>query len=138
MSREPRDVIREAMREHRVVALAGGPNTGKTTVASQILEANPDTVLIHGDDYLELGWSASSQALRDAANAETGNLLIEGVQVPRAIRKGMDVGCLIVLTKVHEYNTKRQAALAKGMHTVITELSQNKALMKTMEIITLD
>lgn len=134
----PAEAIRKALQEHRVVAITGGPNTGKTTFANRAHRANPNLLLIGGDSYMHHGWSESSQMLMQAVNAESiGKVLVEGVQVPRAIRKGMRVDCLIVLIKVYGKNTKRQAAMAKGVHTVMAELLRDKQLAKTMEIITL-
>ena len=71
----------------RRIVIAGGPRTGKTTLARQIAEARG---LRHREgDYLYrsgVGWSDSSAQIAGWF-AEPGGWVIEGVQVSRAIRK---------------------------------------------------
>ena len=66
------------------IAITGGPQTGKTTLAATL-----GAPVIHGDDFIELGWSQSSQALAHAMRTR-GRGFAEGVQVPRALRKMLE------------------------------------------------
>jgi hypothetical protein len=108
------------MQKHKRIAIAGGPKCGKTTLAATI---DVGFMAIHGDDSIKLGWSESSQMLADYVNSqgEFWPLVVEGVQVPRALRKGMRVDCVIWLSHPHEALTKQQEAMAKGCGTVMRE-----------------
>lgn len=105
------------------LAITGGPKTGKTTLAGTLPGA-----VIHGDDFIHLGWSESSAALA-AAMRDTPAWIAEGVQVPRALRKLLDAdprakpcGRLIVLTKPYRDLNRGQRAMAEGVTTVIAEI----------------
>ena len=115
------------------IAITGGPQTGKTTLAVDMVAdrkdrgIDPDAVLIHGDDFIELGWSQSSQALAHAMRAP-GPWVAEGVQVPRALRKALDQGAgrpcdrLLVLERPWLELSPGQRAMAKGVDTVLAEI----------------
>jgi hypothetical protein len=110
------------------VAIAGGPKVGKTTavlkLASTAVPASmklATTRYFAGDDLIALGWSEASEALAEQVNKHTGPLVVEGVQVPRALRKGMRVDCVIWLSHPHVALTKQQEAMAKGCGTVMRE-----------------
>lgn len=62
------------------IAIAGGPRCGKTTLAETLGAAR------HTDDLIERGWSEAS-ALTATWFDEPGPWIIEGVAVPRALRK---------------------------------------------------
>ncbi len=98
------------------VAIAGGPKTGKTTLANLVPGKR-----FHGDDHIGKGWSEASEALAVEVNDYTLPLVVEGVQVPRALRKGMRVDAVIWLEQPHVKLTKEQATMAKGVATVFAE-----------------
>jgi hypothetical protein len=98
------------------IAIAGGPKVGKSTLAK--MSGRP---VVHGDDFIQYGWSESSQILADIVNSGGPSLILEGVQVPRALRKGMRVDCVIWLSHPHVALTKQQEAMAKGCGTVMRE-----------------
>ncbi len=112
------------------IAITGGPQTGKTTLAPTL-----GAPVIHGDDYIALGWSQSSQALADEM-AKPGPWVAEGVQVPRALRKMLEaaprvkpIDRLIVLGAPHKDQSEGQRRMALGLDTVLAEvLPQLRAL----------
>lgn len=99
------------------IAIAGGPRTGKTTLSQRVT----DRPVYHGDDHIALGWSQASDELARQVNASVGPLLVEGVQVPRALRKGMAVDVVIWLERPYTPQTPDQAIMAKGCRTVFDE-----------------
>jgi dephospho-CoA kinase len=99
------------------LAITGGPKTGKTTLSNT---AN-DRRVVHGDDRIDLGWSESSLAMARDVNEWPGPIVIEGVQVPRALRKGMRVDAVLWLSTPRVPLTSAQAAMAKGVQTVFDE-----------------
>jgi len=111
------DWFDDALRAFPRLAISGRPKSGKTTLSERV----SDRPVIHGDDYIKLGWSECSQKIVDVAAQIRGPLLIEGVQVPRALRKGLQVDAVIWLDKrLGEYNRHHETML-EGMLTVFTE-----------------
>ena len=107
----------DTLRQYQRIAIAGGPRTGKTTLSTRVT----DRPVVHGDDFIALGWSQASEALAAQVNASVGPLVVEGVQVPRALRKGMAVDVVIWLERPYVTQTPEQAIMAKGCRTVFDE-----------------
>lgn len=109
------------------IAITGGPRTGKTTTGRR-LAAETGLPLTSTDDYKALGWSEASQAVADQlAKGEPG--IVEGVAVPRALRKLLaaapdqkPVDRLLVLESPKVPRSKGQAAMGKGVATVLAEI----------------
>lgn len=102
------------------IAITGGPLTGKTTLAPTL-----GSPVIHGDDFMHLGWSQSSQALAHAMR-DPGPWVAEGVQVPRALRKMLEARpdvkpCdrLIILTTPYTAQGEGQRRMSLGIDTVL-------------------
>lgn len=86
------------------IAIVGGPNTGKTTLAGTL---GP---YLSTDDVKDMGWSESSAEVATWLQSDDDvlygpDLIVEGVAVPRALRKYLDavpdtapVDLVIVLT----------------------------------------
>lgn len=114
--------LRALLARYRVVGLTGPANSGKTTLARLVSDA---ATVLHGDDYRPLG---SSQATADLARATAvatdgaRPVLIEGVTVPRAVRKGAPVKCLVVLSAGKPL-TPGQANQWAGVQTVVREIT---------------
>jgi hypothetical protein len=116
------------------ICIAGGPRTGKTTLALDLYERtriDPDHdrvgVLRHTDDLIDLGWSEASAAAAEWFR-EPGPWIVEGVAVPRALRKWLAANegkpCDVVywLEEPHEELSPGQVAMAKGCATVFDEI----------------
>ena len=116
----PVDWFSEALANWGRIAIAGGPQVGKTTICERV-NGRP---VFHGDDYIKLGWSESSQKLCDVVNAEAGPLVVEGVQVPRALRKGMRVDVVIWLERMGRYERDGHETMRGGAWTVLSEWRQ--------------
>lgn len=127
------------------IVILGGPKTGKTTLAGELLQAHhaqdeswrggasgpPIPQVLHTDDLIHLGWSEASQYVADRWLTEPGPWIIEGVAAVRALRKWRDqhpgerppVDRVIRLTTPHVALVKGQAAMAKGEETVWAEVA---------------
>lgn len=91
---------------------------GKSTLAQSIKADRP---VIGTDDYKDMPWEEIPLAMiRDISPLP--RFLVEGVMVPRALRKGLEVDAVIYLTipKVAE-RLPGQVAMAKGVRTVFDE-----------------
>jgi dephospho-CoA kinase len=109
------------------VALTGFPTAGKTTQAKAC--APLGYTVRHADDLIgKLDWSALSLEVSRWFEAG-GQLLIEGVAVPRALRKWLarhpdGKPCYVVLWMgtARQKLTTGQAAIGKGAWTVLQQI----------------
>lgn len=126
--------------DHGRIVITGGPRTGKTTMAREMVGGDDPrdrmehahVMVRHTDDLIEqcknLGGSAWSEASRIASTwlDEPGPWIIEGVAMSRALRKWAEahpgepppVDRVIYLAVAHESLDTRQIAMAKGVETV--------------------
>jgi hypothetical protein len=102
--------------------ITGGPRTGKTTLSRNYAEPTH-----HTDDTIGRGWSEASAEVARWIN-RPGPWVIEGVAVPRALRKWLEAfdgkPCdeLIVMTHPHVALTPGQMRMAKGVYTVLDQI----------------
>lgn len=108
------------------IVITGGPRTGKTTLAKSLGMG----VTLHSDDVIALGWSEASLAVSHWFDAP-GPWVIEGVALPRALRKWLDrnsegapCDVLIWLGKPRVALTPGQHTMAKGVATVMVEIDE--------------
>lgn len=114
------------------VLVAGGPRTGKTTLADELLaqmrafglEGGAPLDVQHTDDLIgKLDWSAASLEVSTWID-KPGPWIIEGVAVPRALRKwlersgGKPADVVYWSSTAKVPTTKAQEAMAKGCATV--------------------
>jgi hypothetical protein len=104
------------------IAITGGPKTGKTTLADRLRPLGRKT--FNADDLIDLGWSEASAELAKRVNEHDGPCIVEGVSVPRALRKGMRVDAVLWLDKPHVDLKAGQVAMGKGVKTVMSEWRQ--------------
>lgn len=113
-----------------IVCITGGPRTGKTHLA-EAMALTSGTTLLRTDDLIALGWSQASQAVAARMLTTTGDLIVEGVAVPRALRKALDqtdgrpCDRLIVLRSVRPEAGARspgQVAMDKGLWRVLRDV----------------
>jgi dephospho-CoA kinase len=110
----------EILREHKRVGIVGGPRTGKTTLASLVR----DRPVIGTDRFKdEVSWDDTPASIIAEAEKHE-SVVIEGVMVARALRKGLPLDAIIYLTrpKVDESELKQgHRSMAKGVQTVFRE-----------------
>ncbi len=117
MTRE--DWFKNVLAKYQRIAICGGPRTGKTTL-SRLAHSKKHSVL-HGDNFMTLDWSKASATLAAQANEIAGPVVIEGVAVPRALRKGMRVDCVVWLDEPLTKLNAGQEAMRKGCVTVLAD-----------------
>ena len=112
------------MRAVGKLIIAGGPRTGKTTLADSMSSSNVG----HTDELIPLGWSKGSVTV--VAWIDNPNLdVIEGVTVLRGLRKWLrlnDAGkpCdkLVYLRGPFEELNRGQAAMTRGCWSVFQQI----------------
>lgn len=107
------------------VVIVGGPRTGKTTLAKR-MSGNAQ----HTDNTMKDGWSEGSERVAGWMG-RPGPSVIEGVATARALRKwlaanpiGKPCDEVICLRTPRVTQSKGQAAMAKGVHTVFDGIAE--------------
>lgn len=103
--------------------IIGWPGTGKTTLAEKMGGGRSS------DEVMDLGWSEASEAVSYWLD-EPGPWLIEGVAVPRALRKWRErnpgqpppVDKVIHLHQQHRQLKGRAVSMGKGIDKVLSEI----------------
>ena len=89
-------------------------------MAAHIGDTYADRRVFLHDDFKGFEWDAVPHAMIGATqNLE--RFVIEGVNVARALRKGLKVDAVIYLHKPRVPRIKGQITQAKGIHTVMKE-----------------
>lgn len=113
-----------------ILAIAGGPGAGKSTLAEQ-LALRSGTEIVRTDDLIGLGWSQASQAVAARMLTASGDLIVEGVAVGRALRKALDQTdgrpcdrLIVVAGRRPEAGeaSRGQESMAAGVRTVLAEI----------------
>lgn len=105
------------------IVIIGWPKTGKTTLAKKMGGGRST------DEVQKLGWSEASAAVAEWFNAP-GPWVIEGVAVPRAIRKWitthpgrrLPIDKIIHLHTLYQPLTAGAEVMGKGIDTVMTQI----------------
>ena len=108
--------------------IAGGPNVGKTTLSDSY--AGDNVKVRHTDDLISShDFSASSAEVSEWFNESGDTWVIEGVAVPRALRKwlaanptGKPCDTAIWMQDPKSEQSEGQQAMAKGCATVWAEI----------------
>lgn len=104
------------------MAICGGPNVGKTTLSDALAELIP---VVHTDYFIDHTWQEQPELIM-AGLADQKKFLVEGVQVARCLRKGLDVDIAVWLDVVRTPITVRQRGLAKGVAKIFRDWLDKK------------
>lgn len=115
------DFFDEALAKYKRIAITGGPRSGKTTLSQRV----SDRRVVHTDDYKDMGWSECSLFVCTLVNSLLGPLVVEGVAVPRAMRKGMLVDAVIWLDAPLVGTSRHHRSMREGIITVMNEVRQD-------------
>lgn len=110
------DWLKEILKKHRRIVIAGGPRTGKTTLARTV----HDRPVLSTDAYMNVQWAQAPEMINDAVS-ELPAYLLEGIQVGRCLRKGLKPDCVIWLETPVVARTKPQETMAKGCTKIFQE-----------------
>lgn len=106
----------QVLSKHNRVAIVGGPQVGKTTLAKKVT----DRPVFHNDDHKDAEWSEVPGRILSQTKDEL-SYVVEGVHVSRALRKGLEVDAIIHLQQPHVDLTPGQISMHKGQDTIMKE-----------------
>lgn len=107
--------VEDALSRYPRIAITGGPRVGKTWLANTY---GLDREVVHTDTWQGVEWD-KQPALIVAACEPLPRFLLEGVQVPRALRKGLQIDALLWLDCPAAPQTPAQRAMGKAVATVL-------------------
>lgn len=105
--------LAQILTKYKRIVIAGGPKTGKTTLASAVT----DREVFHTDDFIGRPWEEIPYFVIDQVKNLT-SYVIEGIQAGRALRKGLKPDVVIYLTEHREPLTPRQQGMGKGCEAI--------------------
>lgn len=116
--------VADAIRTYPRIVIAGPPHAGKTTLANLI----QDRPVLHTDSLMHLPWADVPPAVNAWAQKSGDRWAIEGVQVPRVLRKGLEPDAVIWLGAPMTALSPGQLTMAKGIVTVFDEWSATSTI----------
>ena len=115
------DGLNALLARFRRIAITGAPRAGKYTLARDLDDGR---LAVHTDDYRHLPWSEVPGAVLEALEGSE-SFIVEGVQVPRTLRKGLEVDVVLYMPHPRHELSSGQSAMAKGLHTVLLDWRAN-------------
>jgi deoxyadenosine/deoxycytidine kinase len=126
-----------------IIVIVGAPATGKTHLSKELANKYPDYRIIHSDDYMSHGYQKSLYVMMDDIGlSENRRMIIEGVQTPRLLRKGVELGNFfpdliiradaddsVKLARYRDRGMDYPYAMAKNIETVYMQYRQMLATM---------
>jgi hypothetical protein len=107
------------------IAVTGPPKTGKTVLSLLLTDAPRST-----DDAISGDWSRDSETVSRWLDDPDPDMVLEGVTVPRALRKwlarnptGRPVDEVRYLDRPYESLDGQQQVMGKGIRTVMREIA---------------
>ncbi len=103
------------------IAIAGGPKTGKTTLADRIANRDPSFHIIHTDDLInKVEWGGVPDEI---ARQTVGRkrFIVEGVQAGRCLRKHLAVDLVVWLERPHVELDFGQRTMWRGCRTIFSD-----------------
>jgi hypothetical protein len=108
--------FRSALARYPRIAIAGGPRTGKSSLASAV----SDRPVLHTDSLMQENWEDVPLIVQKRLEGQA-SFVVEGVQVPRSLRKGLVVDAVVWMSRPKVPLTVGQGVMTKAVATVFEE-----------------
>ena len=103
------ELFQEILAKHKRVAIVGGPQVGKTTLASTVT----DRPVHNNDTGKHIAWEDQPEYWKNRVFGQD-SFVLEGVQAARALRKGLKVDAVVELTDPYKELSPGQKSMHKG------------------------
>lgn len=121
---------------HKVICIHGKSACGKTTLAKLLAAKYPQYSIFHTDDYIKHGFkNALYVMMADMSEDPNPFKIIEGVQVPRLLRKWQEKGMAgadLILHVFCEEQTRVQRYYERGDHSKLAQLKGWDAMLQSI------
>ncbi len=118
------------MTQWKKLAIVGGPNAGKTTFAASLPFPKFYRPIFHTDSFMNLPWEDQPAAIIEYLD-DRDAFIIEGVQVARALRKGLMVDAVIFIRGTRSLLTSRQEIMRKMVVKVFDDWQETNTKVPT-------
>ncbi len=113
--------IEDILVDHEKIAIAGPPRCGKTLLAEGFYGYTEEPwLLLPADLLMHKTWEETPHVIIDVLH-HFERYIVEGVQVGRALRKGLKPDIVIYLSHPHVEMSKGQITMAKGCETIFSD-----------------
>jgi len=110
--------FRDILQKYDRIAVCGSPKSGKTTLVRGVR----GHAVIHTDSFMHDSWeSVPHSVIAEVAKMSDPKFIVEGVQAPRTLRKGLKVDAVLWLPGSLAELSPRQQGMAKGTRTVLDD-----------------
>ena len=123
--------------ENKSVLIIEKPGSGKTTLSKKIKKENPDHVILHTDDYINLGYEhALNKIILDIQRVRKP-LIIEGILGYRLLRKGLKENSylpdIVIEINISDSDVKKiyeNERNPKKLNHVLSMIKSNNTVLK--------
>ena len=111
-------VWRELVAAYSRIALTGVVNSGKTLLLEEGGRGTPPKEVVHTDQLKRSDWPSIPSKICSMTSGKD-SIIVVGTQVPRCLRKGLEVDAVVWLNTSRTGLDRRQEGFGKGIRKIM-------------------
>jgi len=111
-------VWRKLLEVYPRIALTGVVNSGKTLLLEEGGPGTPPREVVHTDQLKRSDWPSIPLKICSELSGKE-SFIVAGTQVPRCLRKGLEVDAVVWLDSPRTFLSPRQQAFGKGIRQIM-------------------